>query len=263
MSTVMLSPLYNVLILLSIAQSHPSECSYEDEIYGVTFNYYGLKISANEQLNYYTVQDKVPDDPTDTHKYTYYFNLCSAVLDFPTSTNETNNPPTNICLNPPDNPGTYYSYCESKYINTQATPNNCTQSSRPQINGKAYAYQLRDDKQLCYPLSSNEEPSKAYKISLYDPIDPTQGLTIQYLNGAWSDDCGSNRELTVHLKCEDYASSVPKQTDVTEYAEGTCKYELTVKSIHGCPSGCPAYANSLCASHGLCGYDFSTNRSRC
>eukprot|EP01083_Nonionella_stella_P249497 862676_1 len=117
MSTVMLSPLYNVLILLSIAQSHPSECSYEDEIYGVTFNYYGLKISPGQQLNYYTVQDKVPDDPTDTHKYTYYFNLCAPVLDYPTPTNTTSDPSTNICLNPPDKPGTYYSYCESKYIN--------------------------------------------------------------------------------------------------------------------------------------------------
>eukprot|EP01083_Nonionella_stella_P312169 1115630_1 len=33
--------------------------------------------------------------------------------------------------------------------------------------------------------------------------------------------------------------------------------------MHGCPSGCSAYANSLCAAQGLCGYDFSTNRARC
>merc|ERR1712228_914633 len=81
--------------------------------------------------------------------------------------------------------------------------------------------------------------------------------------GGRGSSCGRNRALTVNLKCENNAASVPRSTDVTEYTESGCAYELTVSSMHGCPIGCGAFANSLCASQGLCGYDYATNRSRC
>ena len=53
----------------------------------------------------------------------------------------------------------------------------------------------------------------------------------------------------------------PKQKDVEEV--GSCKYEITIDTIYGCPSGCSVFANSLCASQGLCGYDFGSNVARC
>ena len=67
----------------------------------------------------------------------------------------------------------------------------------------------------------------------------------------------------MNLKCENNPATVPRSTDVTEYTESGCEYELTVSSMHGCPIGCGSFANSLCASQGLCGYDYATNRSRC
>eukprot|EP01083_Nonionella_stella_P025407 69966_1 len=229
---------------------NPSDCSWTDPKYGVKFNYYALSLSTGGQLSYYSVLDSIRDYANEP-VYTYYFNLCAPILSYP----EGNAP----CDGPSD--GTFYTYCEADKINTTGTPHTCEQpsSERLPINGKAYAYQVKSTDDECFPLSSTK--SDTYSVSLYDALDPTQGISIAYTNGAWADDCGANREFKVHLKCEDDPSTVPRQSDVIEYAK--CKYELTLYTMHGCPSSCPAYANSLCAAQGLCGYDFATNRSRC
>lgn len=226
-----------------------SSCSWTDPKWKVSFNYGALSLLSGGQLDYYSVKDSnkdAADDPT----YVYHFNLCNPVLSFPGSTTD-----ADLCKYNDDH---QYSYCPSAQIHD----NNCTlgTAQRPSIASMGYAYQINDDGDQCFPLSSGLSDDIA--ISLYDDLDPTQGLVIKYSNGAWADGgCGSNREFTVKLKCENDPSSVPRQSDVTEYAP--CKYQLTIYTMHGCPSGCSAYANSLCAAQGLCGYDFSTNRSRC
>ncbi len=74
-----------------------------------------------------------------------------------------------------------------------------------------------------------------------------------------------NREFRVKFKCEDDLYNVPDEETISEYNHTTdkCQYNMTVKSIYGCPTQCGIYSNSLCGSQGLCQYDWSNNRSKC
>jgi len=206
-------------------------------------------------MDYYTVEDSVD---TKNRGYEYFFNICGQVLSSPSKQSDN-------CLYS-DGTSTFWEYCEK--LNNSVTPNKCRKDSngmalKQQINSLAFAYQYKAATDECWPLSSNKAET-AYNISLFDESDPTQGIKIIYKNGGWAEDpCGANRALTVNLKCENNPASVPRSTDVTEYTESGCEYELTVSSMHGCPLGCGSFANSLCASQGLCGYDYATNRSRC
>jgi hypothetical protein len=203
------------------------------------FNFYDLQLQDGGQLNYYTVQDSRVS-AADQSLYNYYFNICGGILAYPTGT---------VCdkIN--------QTYCPQQYIKG----NNCTtsESNKGKIQPLSQAYQVpTDDPNSCYALSNGAEVS----YSLIDAGDPTQGFSITYPNGAWNNDCGRNRELIITLKCENDVSAIPSHTDV---AEDQCHYELTFNTIHGCPVGCQIYANSLCATQGLCGYDYSSNASRC
>ena len=237
------------LLTINTLSDDPSECSWTDPTWGVSFNYYALSLQSGGQLDYYTVKDSHKDSE-ETSTYTYYFNLCDSVLEYPNPS--TANP--NLCEYNDDHK---FTFCPSSSIHNDGCGVN--ETDRTAIANKGFAYQINEAQDACYPLSSGSADDVS--ISLYDHLDPTQGIIIKHTNGEWADSCGANREFTIKLKCEDDPSSVPRQTDVTEYAK--CKYQMTIYTMHGCPSGCGAYANSLCAAQGLCGYDFSTNRSRC
>ena len=239
-----------LIILSALSVSHSSIttdksiekaiCSYTDSDYNVSFNFYALKLISGEQLDYYTVEDKTENEAGEG-VYSYYFNLCAPVL----------SAPANNC-----NGSTY---CAN--INANGT---CVQSAddRVPIHNLTYAYQVKPD-DFCYPLSSSKTDGSNIDISLYDTDDPTQGIKIKFSDGAWADDCEANRALTINLKCEDDPASVPRTAEVTADEFAKCKYELTIDTMHGCPSGCNAYANSLCAAQGLCGYDYGSSRARC
>ena len=250
-SALCLVALVSVIVIHTIGSSLTSRCSYTNPKYGnTTFNFWQLQLQSGGQLDYYIVGDSTVDQGQAAYKY--YFNLCAPVLELPSSVcNKTTN-------------GEIPTYCDKidTVIGGADTCGN-DQDQRPKITGKAYAYQMNVDETECYPLSNDATDGSNMAISLYDDLDPTQGIKIHYKYGEWADyNCGANRELIINLKCEDEPSSIPRESDVTEYAD-ECKYEMTIYTMHGCPSGCSAYANSLCAAQGLCGYDFGSNVSRC
>ena len=270
-----MSPRISILIvIISLSLSLTlSLCIWTDPNSSTTFNFEQLRLKEGGQLNYFSVDDKTADDNGDL--YNYYFNLCAPVVDYP----------ADICHQ--NSNGEYYSYCNS--LNTTTNPYTCERDSagnykKTDITGKAFAYQLKIKEldsngnqidvadPICYPLSSyaddpiyKTDQNHGIEFSLYDELDPSQGLKVHYSNGAWGGApggiCGSNRELIISLKCEDDLNQVPRQIEVEEIAD--CKYEIKVDTIHGCPIGCGIYANSLCGSQGLCGYDFGSNVPRC
>eukprot|EP00485_Elphidium_margaritaceum_P008002 CAMPEP_0202702010 /NCGR_PEP_ID=MMETSP1385-20130828/15051_1 /ASSEMBLY_ACC=CAM_ASM_000861 /TAXON_ID=933848 /ORGANISM="Elphidium margaritaceum" /LENGTH=702 /DNA_ID=CAMNT_0049359561 /DNA_START=75 /DNA_END=2183 /DNA_ORIENTATION=- len=242
--------LFSYIFCACIASLSKTQCSWTDDTFGVTFNLYQLQILSGRQISYYSVTDETGNELDNNDVYTYYFNLCAPVLEYPDA----------ICRNPSD--GEYYSYCPAQYINASTKTCTLPPEERPAIQNKTYAYQLKLDKSLCYPLSSTESDAFEYSLLDEEGLDPTQGLSVRFKDGAWADiPCGRNRELTLHLKCDDDASSVPNSYEVYEYDH--CKYTITVSTIHACPVGCNTFANSLCAGQGLCGYDYTTNQSRC
>ena len=128
---------------------------------------------------YWCVKDSLAD--TDTNRnYSYCFNLCRPVLDYPRNEDWLSN--MSYCQ-----PGTIM---ENGYCPDDLTWNDCHENitARTLITGKAWAYQirndarLRDDERDCWRLS-DERGGAPPVWSFYDEKDPTAGVKINYKHG--------------------------------------------------------------------------------
>lgn len=151
-----------------------------------------------------------------------------------------------------------------------------------QQSGPSMAFQFNNiptaPSEQCHRLSGAAS-STNIGWALIDPTDPSIGFVMQYLGG---DACYSappqntllgQRTLRLWFVCDNDHTNVPDDEMVLE-TPATCVYDIYIKTIAGCPTGCPSplvmnskqeLEASLCGSHGICGYDggAATRNSRC
>lgn len=100
--------------------------------------------------------------------------------------------------------------------------------------------------------------------SLYDPTNPSKGLSIQYTGG---DQCGSNtlvnRSLKLWVLCYNDAANILDDEVVLTSTSNPCSFEIFLKSSYGCPSSCPMPNKQICNNHGVCDFDSIQNQPRC
>ena len=111
---------------------------------------------------------------------------------------------------------------------------------------------------------------QSYSFGIYDPVNPAQGVYLQYEGGNACKDSISEkaactdtidgetycrRSLRLNFLCNDNVHAIPTVERVLE-ARG-CAYEVTFNSAYGCPSECPVsrLSGRVCSGRGLCFYD--------
>jgi hypothetical protein len=123
--------------------------------------------------------------------------------------------------------------------------------------GPAAAFQMRSDLSGCHRLGNNYTNST---WGLIDPLDPTTGIEMTYLNGDWCGSVGHPRTFTIRFRCVDVYANRPSSR-VLE-ADG-CHYVLDFDTLFGCPVECPFANRKLCNGHGFCGVDGGIGAPRC
>ena len=225
--------------------SDGSSCEWSSR--NATYDLHPLTLTSGGQSKYYLVRDEQIDTQDNLNKnFTYAFNICEKVLQYPSTT----------CRDDTDG------YCPDDCINS--THGTCATDCKVSITEKGFAYQMRTDSdgsEHCNHLASAD--SSDYEFSLLDEDDPAAGIVLTYYNGDFcgGDTLGINREFSIRFQCENDQFNVPDNERVQEYE--TCRYNMTIPSIYGCPSECGIYSHALCGSQGLCGYDWSNNNARC
>lgn len=223
-----------VISLLLISTTHSSnQCSYNVERYNATFDLSPLALTHNGQASYYIVYDSYYGSKPNRN-FSYLFNVCGPTLKVPVESSRCNESGHKMCITTAPN-GTCLTY--------------------QSLVDKAYAYQIRKN---CFYLSSTD--GGPMKWALLDEQDPSQGIALMYKNGDWCSAYKKNRELNLRFECENDAYNVP---DIETVVESECTYNLTIKSIYGCPIQCGTYGNALCNSKGLCSFDFTSTTPKC
>jgi hypothetical protein len=221
----------------------PSVCYWD---FGNTsFNANPLKTTS-----FWYVNDN--ENNQNSRNFTYFFNVCGNI---PSDANVF--PRTAACNT------TYPGY------NYQNMP-----QSGPSM---AFQYNNMDTSiyDKCHRLAGSATSSNI-GWALIDPTNPSFGYVMQYLGG---DQCYSQtgsligqRTLRLWFVCDKDFTNVPDDEVVLE-APSTCVYDIYIKTIAGCPTGCPTpmvydpatkeLTATLCGNHGICSYDGALKNSRC
>merc|ERR1711988_86699 len=93
--------------------------------------------------------------------------------------------------------------------------------------------------------------------------DPSKGVQLTYTGGQH---CTSQpnlqRKLAINFKCA--ARTVERVEALIIDESAHCEYEITVDSEYACPTECGlSQTGSVCAAHGICGWDTDSNKARC
>ena len=141
-------------------------------------------------------------------------------------------------------------------------------SCEPDRIDTSYFYQTDENGQGCYNMGSG------YDIWLYDPYNPTKGLTINYTQGSslycpWEE----QRRRTLHLNfiCADFNDSFnfnPVEFNGQVVEIDQCVYRMILFHITACPQQCLTYSNnddtlSVCSANGICAFDKYAGFVRC
>ncbi len=104
------------------------------------------------------------------------------------------------------------------------------------------------------------------QYSLLDSSNPARGVKLTYGSG---DSCGveGERTFTLALQCADHSDRGPGAKEVVLETDA-CDYEVSFKSVYGCPLQCPVVGSGsnggrLCNGNGVCDFDRTANAARC
>jgi len=175
----------------------------------------------------FTVQDRVQ---TSQANYLYTFGICSDV-----------EPPTN-CLDAAGKSRVKYTTAPAWQTRSDESKSTADPSSL-----------------TCKYLGAPDEASRSWQV--IDAEDPAKGVTLTYSDGQ-SCSSGLRRKFGINFKCA--ARTVEKIEEKVIDESAHCEYEINIDSEFACPTECGlAATGSICASHGLCGYDTSTKKAKC
>eukprot|EP01029_Cantina_marsupialis_P018707 TRINITY_DN4308_c0_g1_i1.p1 TRINITY_DN4308_c0_g1~~TRINITY_DN4308_c0_g1_i1.p1 ORF type:complete len:305 (+),score=85.64 TRINITY_DN4308_c0_g1_i1:35-949(+) len=151
----------------------------------------------------------------------------------------------NVCDNVPQIPETENNMCT---ITTGA--------EGEQNSGKAPAFQIWNMQEGCNRLGVGDD----MLWELVDSQNPSRGVQVTYGDG---DSChnGDYRKLTLRFLCEDDYYNIPDEEQVVEINH--CHYQISIKTIYGCPLQCQMADRRLCGGNGFCDYDTDLVSPKC
>lgn len=152
-----------------------------------------------------------------------------------------------------------------------AAPANClnTDGSSRVRYATAPAWQTRADQSTstttdrnsltCKYLGSPDNSDHSW--SPIDELDPAKGVKLTY-NGGQHCSNGQQRKFALNMKCAPRTVETIEQKVIDESAH--CEYEIEIESEYACPTECGlAATGAICGGHGLCGFDTTTETSKC
>lgn len=126
------------------------------------------------------------------------------------------------------------------------------------MTGAAPAFQVSRKDDFCWRLGDSHENAV---WSLLEPEDPSRGVALTYTGGNACNSMDYRRTLKIAFECVNDIANIPDQEVVEEVS--TCRYEIIVPSIYGCPTECGVKDRHLCNNKGVCRYDKTNKASKC
>mmetsp|Transcript_25982 Transcript_25982/g.72932 ORF Transcript_25982/g.72932 Transcript_25982/m.72932 type:complete len:294 (-) Transcript_25982:155-1036(-) len=156
-----------------------------------------------------------------------------------------------------------YTYAFNVCDNLGSTPRSPnTPESSCEKDLPSPALQLCNNCDDCQRLGADNAGGKNQSFGLFDPKDPSRGVTLTYGFGDDAGCGGDYRKLKLAFICADDTAN---SFDVEEFVEETavCQYEIFLQSAYGCPKECPIVNGHICNNHGVCGYNQDRNAAQC
>ena len=103
----------------------------------------------------------------------------------------------------------------------------------------------------------------AASMNPVDTSDRSKGVQVIFKGGRQcTHPVPTPRQTTINIMCDTRAKE-PRYDHATEPSH--CQYDITMFSIHGCPTECPIEKNSgfVCGGHGICRTDAEVDAVRC
>jgi len=236
-------------VFMLFASQALSDCDFTVDHNGKPVQY-DLGTLVNFGGGAYNVQDSVRPD-VNTVRHTYWFNFCGNI-----------NPPMDMCEH---TSGTTQNYAGQRTPETDCDPSTPGDCAAPVF--QTFVKEGDKASSRCYRLAKKFSKDQKANATFYNPNNPSKGVVLEYTGG---DQCGTNsdgskryRRFRIRVLCDgdDDGANIPDDEPIFE--KPVCEYALTIMSKFGCPVTCGSVNGQLCGANGECGYDKSSQTSRC